>query len=70
MEAIPTAVNLTTYAGGADDFINTPLQEFITTIERGEARIKTGPIFKIDDIVDAHRTMEQDRAAGKIVVLT
>ena len=70
MEAIPTAVNLTTYAGGADDFINTPLREFIATIERGEASIKTGPIFHIDDIVDAHRTMEEDRAAGKIVILT
>ena len=70
MEAIPSAVNLTTYAGGADDFINTPLQEFIAMIERGEASIKTGPVFKIDDIVDAHRAMEEDRAAGKIVVLT
>ena len=29
MGAIPTAVNLTTYAGGADEFINTPLQDFI-----------------------------------------
>ena len=70
MAAIPTAVNLTTYAGGADDFIDTPLQEFIATIEGGETSIKTGPIFHIDDIVEAHRVMEEDRAAGKIVVLT
>ena len=70
MGAIPTAVNLTTYSGGADDFIDTPLQEFIATIEGGETSIKTGPIFHIDDIVEAHRVMEEDRAAGKIVVLT
>ncbi len=70
MGAIPTAVNLTTYDGGADDVIATPLQEFIATIEGGETSIKTGPIFHIDDIVEAHRVMEEDRAAGKIVVLT
>ncbi len=70
MGAIPTAVNLTTYAGGADDFINTPLQDFIDAVESGEARIKTGPVFDIDQIVEAHRTMEENRAGGKIVVLT
>ncbi len=70
MGAIPTAVNLTTYAGGADDFVNTPLREFIAAIERGETRVKTGPVYGIDDIVEAHRAMEEDRAGGKIVVLT
>ncbi len=70
MGAIPTAVNLTTYAGGAEDFIDTPLQAFVDAIEAGTAKIRTGPVFSIDDIVEAHRTMEQDRAAGKIVVVT
>ncbi len=70
MGAIPTAVNLTTYAGGADEFINTPLQDFIDAIERREIRVKTGPVYNIDDIVEAHRAMEEDRAGGKIVVLT
>ncbi|MCZ6590380.1 MAG: zinc-binding alcohol dehydrogenase family protein [Alphaproteobacteria bacterium] len=70
MGAIPTAVNLTTYAGGAEDFIDTPLQAFVDAIEAGTAKIRTGPVFSIDDIVEAHRTMEEDRAAGKIVVVT
>ncbi len=70
MGVIPTAVNLTTYAGGADDFIDTPLQAFVDALEAGTAKIRTGPVFPIDDIVDAHRTMEEDRAAGKIVVVT
>ncbi len=70
MGVIPTAVNLTTYAGGAEDFIDTPLQAFVDAIEAGTANIRTGPVFSIDDIVDAHRTMEEDRAAGKIVVVT
>ncbi len=70
MGAIPTAVNLTTYSGGADEFVNTPLQDFIDAIERRETRVKTGPVYNIDDIVEAHRAMEEDRAGGKIVVLT
>ena len=29
-----------------------------------------GKVFKLDDIVEAHATMEENRAGGKIVVLT
>jgi len=70
MGMIPTAVNLTTYSGGADDFMNTPLQDFVDALEAGAAKVRTGPVFSIDDIVEAHRTMEEDRAAGKIVIVT
>jgi len=27
-------------------------------------------VFKLDDIVEAHRCMEENKAGGKIVVLT
>ncbi len=37
MGAIPTAVSLTTYSGGAEDFIDTPLQAFVEAIEAGTA---------------------------------
>ena len=70
MGAIPTGVNLTTYSGGADDFVRTPLQDFVSAVENGDTTVKTGPVFRIDDIVEAHRTMEGDSAGGKIVVLT
>ena len=69
MGAIPTSVNLTTYAGGADDFVRTPLQEFVQTVEQGETTVKLGPVFRLDDIVEAHRCMEENRAQGKIVVV-
>jgi NADPH:quinone reductase-like Zn-dependent oxidoreductase len=68
MEAIPTAVNLTTYGGGAEDFMRTPLQEFIDAIEEGVTSIKLGPVLSLDDIVEAHRLMEENRAGGKIVI--
>jgi NADPH:quinone reductase-like Zn-dependent oxidoreductase len=69
MEAIPTAVNLTTYSGGADDFMATPLQDLVHAVERGDLKVKLGPTFRLDEIVAAHRCMEENRAAGKIVVL-
>jgi len=70
MDAIPTAVCLTTYSGGAEDFMRTPLQDLVQQIEKGMLRPQIGQIFELDQIVEAHRCMEENRAGGKIVVLT
>lgn len=68
MDAIPTAVSLTTYAGGAEDFMATPLQDFIDQLESAGANAPIGMVFAIDEIIEAHRAMEDNRAGGKIVV--
>ena len=70
MGAIPSTVNLTTYAGGSQDFINTPLQRVVNEVERDRMMPKIGRVFQLDDIVKAHRCMEDNTAGGKIVVLT
>jgi NADPH:quinone reductase-like Zn-dependent oxidoreductase len=70
MEMIPTAVSLTTYAGEAEDFMQTPLQDLVEQIAAGELSIQVGRTFKLDEIVEAHRCMEDNQAGGKIVVLT
>lgn len=70
MGSIPTAVCLTTYSGGSDDFMRTPLQELVDQIEEGSLVPKIGRVFSLDQIVDAHRCMEENKAGGKIVVLT
>jgi len=70
MEAIPTSVCLTTYSGGAEDFARTPLQDFVSEVEAGNTRVKVGRVFGLDEIVEAHRVMEENRAEGKLVVLT
>ena len=70
MEAIPTAVSLTTYAGESDDFMRMPFQELVDQIAAGTLHIQVGRVFHLDDIVEAHRTMEENKAGGKIVVLT
>lgn len=70
MRAIPSTVNLTTYAGEFTDFMDTPLQRVVRDVEEGRMSPKIGRVFHLDDIVTAHRCMEDNVAGGKIVVLT
>ncbi len=70
MEAIPTTVRLTTYVGEAGDFMQTPLQDFVREIEAGRTQVKLGRVFRLEDIVEAHRAMEDNTAGGKLVVVT
>ena len=70
MDAIPTAVSLTTYDGGAEDFMRTPLETLAQQIAAGRLHVRIGRTFLLDEIVEAHRWMEENKASGKIVVLT
>jgi NADPH:quinone reductase-like Zn-dependent oxidoreductase len=70
MEAIPTAVGLTTYAGEAEDFMRTPLEDLVEQIAADTLRVQIGKVFRLEEIVEAHRCMEENKAGGKIVVLT
>ena len=70
MDAIPTAVCLTSYAGESEDFMRMPLQDLVDQIEKGTLRVQIGKTFQLDEIVEAHRCMEENKAGGKIVVLT
>ena len=70
MEAIPTAVSLTTYAGESEDFMRTPLEDLVEKIAAGTLRVQVGKTFHLDEIAEAHRCMEENKAGGKIVVLT
>jgi NADPH:quinone reductase-like Zn-dependent oxidoreductase len=70
MDDIPTAVNLTTYSGGADDFMLTPLDQLAEQIAEGALHVQVGRVFDLDDIAKAHHCMEDNKAGGKIVVLT
>src|SRR5246500_863829 len=70
MEAIPTAVSLTTYAGESEDFMRMPLDDLVEQIAAGTLHVQVGKTFHLDEIVEAHRCMEENKAGGKIVVLT
>jgi NADPH:quinone reductase-like Zn-dependent oxidoreductase len=70
MDVIPTAVNLTIYSGGSQDFMRTPLRDLVAQVEAGTLRVNIGKVFRLDEIAEAHRCIESNKAGGKIVVVT
>ena len=70
METIPTAVCLTVYAGESQHFMRMPFRELLDQVASGELRVQIGKVFHLDQIVEAHRLMEENKVGGKIVVLT
>ncbi|KAL1638502.1 hypothetical protein SLS58_008830 [Diplodia intermedia] len=70
MELIPSKVCLTAYSGSEMDFMDTPLKELAKKVGEGELKVKIGKVFKLDEIAEAHQLMEDNKANGKIVVLT
>jgi NADPH:quinone reductase-like Zn-dependent oxidoreductase len=65
MDAIPTAVNLTSYAGEAEDFMSMPLEELVGEIAAGTLQVQVGRVFRLDEIVEAHRFMEDNKAGAR-----
>jgi NADPH:quinone reductase-like Zn-dependent oxidoreductase len=70
MAAIPSAVYLTSYGGDTAEFMRTPLNQLAQQVADGTLKIQIGRTFYLDQIVEAHRVMEENTAGGKIVVLT
>lgn len=70
MEHIPSGVCLTIYSGGNEQFMSMPLQDLVEQVERGELKVSIGKVFNLEDIVEAHKLMDDNKAGGKIVVLT
>jgi NADPH:quinone reductase-like Zn-dependent oxidoreductase len=69
MDVIPSTVCLTVYAGESEDFMRTPLNDLAKQIAAGTLKVQVGKTFRLDEIVEAHRVMEENKAGGKIVVL-
>ena len=71
---LPISVQLSFYGSafvlGTDEFPLTdiPLQEMITKAEAGRYQAKPARVFGFDEIVQAHRAMEDGLAAGKMTV--
>ena len=69
MDSIPGTVCLTVYDGGLREFRETPLDGLAEQVQAGTLKVQVGKVFRLDDIVEAHRTMEENRTGGKIIVL-
>jgi len=71
---LPTGVQFSFYGSafvlGTDEFplADIPLQEMITKAGTGRYKAKPARVFGFEEIVKAHRVMEEGQAAGKMVV--
>ena len=70
IDYIPRGVRLTSYTGGAADLPGGVLQEFLQAVSDGTAMVPIGKVYTLDDIVQAHTDMEENRVSGKLVVTT
>ena len=68
MGDVPTGVKLTSYSGDASDISTEQLQRYVSLVESGELKLKTGPKFEFDRLQEAHELMDSNRANGKIVI--
>ena len=68
MGDVPTGVKLISYSGEASDMSPEQLQRYVSLVESGELKLKTGPSFGFDRLREAHELMGSNRANGKIVI--
>jgi NADPH2:quinone reductase len=70
MDWLPNGVRLTAYSGGASDLSAGELQDFLDAVAADQVRVPLGRVYRLDEIVQAHRDMESGIAGGKLVVVT
>ncbi len=68
MGDIPSLGRLTVYMGESKNLSKELLQEFIDDIENGNIKLNIDKVFDLEEIVTAHKYMEDNKAKGKLVV--
>lgn len=68
---IPSTVRLTTYHSGTTsaELSTGALQEIVDGVAAGRYRPNVQRVFRLAEIVEAHRFMEESRGSGKLVVV-
>lgn len=69
IDYLPPGVRLTAYSGEAADLPSDVLEDYLAAAAHDHRLIPLDRVFALDQIAAAHEHMEQNRAAGKIVVL-
>ena len=67
---IPNGVFLTSYGGESEDVTSEDLQAYVDDVASSVVPVSLDRTFQLEEIVEAHRHMEANRAKGKLVVLT
>lgn len=68
-DVIPKGVRLTAYGGAPDDLPQSVLQGYLDAVQEGKSFVPIHKQYTMDEIVQAHEDMEENRAAGKLVVV-
>ncbi|MCA6075056.1 zinc-binding alcohol dehydrogenase family protein [Fulvivirga sedimenti] len=68
MGDIPSLGKLTVYMGESSNLPKGLLQEFIDEVEKGSVKLNIDKVFTLEQVPEAHRYMEENKAKGKIVV--
>jgi NADPH:quinone reductase-like Zn-dependent oxidoreductase len=69
IDYLPDGVRLTAYGGEASDLPPDLLQGFLDAVAAGRLRVPIDRTYRLDEIREAHRDMEEGRATGKLVVV-
>jgi NADPH:quinone reductase-like Zn-dependent oxidoreductase len=69
MDWLPNGVRLTAYSGEASDLSPQVLQDFLDRVADGAAVVPLGRVYRLDEIVQAHRDLEAGTVGGKGVVV-
>lgn len=67
---IPLLGRLTNYGSDPSSLDNEDLQNYIDNIQKGKIKLITDKVFKLQNIVEAHKYLESNEARGKVVVIT
>jgi NADPH:quinone reductase-like Zn-dependent oxidoreductase len=68
IDYLPRGVRLTAYGGESADLSESVMQGFLDAVAAGEAEVPVDRVYRLDEIVEAHRAMEEGSATGKLVV--
>ncbi|MGB5320280.1 zinc-binding dehydrogenase, partial [Eudoraea sp.] len=70
MGDIPSLGRLTVYMGESKNLSKDLLQDFIDEVESGNINLNIDKTFQLNEVAEAHQYMEDNRAKGKLVVIT
>lgn len=68
MDYIPNGVRLTAYSGESADLPAAAFQRYVDLVADGKLPVRIDRVFRLEEIAEAHRVMEDGRAVGKLVV--
>ena len=65
---LPNGVRLTAYSGDSSDLPAAEFQRYVDLVAAGRLPIRVDRVFRMEEIGEAHRVMEEGGAVGKLVV--